>query len=60
MLYRLKIVFVDNEERLLENTEKHGFSDDLELFEVTTEDEIFVIPLKQIKYISCDAKIFKK
>ena len=36
MLYRLKVVFVDNEEVVLEKTEKHGFSDDLELFEVTT------------------------
>ena len=59
MLYRLKVVFVDNEEVVLENTEKHGFSDDLELFEATTADEIFVIPIKQIKYISCDSKIFK-
>ena len=59
MQYRLKIVFVDNEELILESTEKHGFSDDLELFEVTTAGEIFVIPLKQIKYISCDSKIFK-
>ena len=59
MQYKLKIVFVDNRELILENTEKHGFSDDLELFEVTTADEIFVIPLKQIKYIVCDSKIFK-
>ncbi|QPJ65565.1 MAG: hypothetical protein G3M78_09235 [Candidatus Nitrohelix vancouverensis] len=60
MIYRLKVVFVDNEEMILENTEKHGFSDDLELFEITTSDEVLVIPLKQIKYISCDAKIFKQ
>lgn len=60
MQYRLKIVFVDSQELILETTEKHGFSDDLELFEVTTADEIFVIPLKQIKYIACDSKIFKK
>ena len=53
MQYRLKIVFVDSQELILENTEKHGFSDDLELFEVTTTDEIFVVPLKQIKYIAC-------
>jgi len=59
MQYRLKIVFVDGQELILENTEKHGFSDDLELFEVTTADEIFVVPLKQIKYIACDSKIFK-
>ena len=59
MQYRLKIVFVDGQELILETTEKHGFSDDLELFEVTTADEIFVVPLKQIKYIACDSKIFK-
>ena len=59
MQYRLKVVFVDNNELELKETEKHGFSDDLELFEVTTSTEIYVIPLKQIKYISCDAKIFR-
>jgi len=59
MQYRLKIVFVDSQELILENTEKHGFSDDLELFEVTTTDEIFVVPLKQIKFIACDPKILK-
>jgi hypothetical protein len=53
------VVFTDNEEIVFENTEKHGFSDDLELFELTTMDEIFVVPIKQIKYISCDSKIFK-
>ena len=60
MQYRLKVVFTDNEELVLENTEKHGFSDDLELFEITTVEDILVIPLQQIKYISCDAKILKK
>ena len=59
MLYRLKIVFVDNEEVEFNNTEKHGFSDYLELFELTTGDEVLVVPIKQIKYISCDSKIFK-
>ncbi len=60
MLYQLNIVFVDGEKLVLDTTQKHGFSDDLELFEVTTSEEIFVVPLKQIKYISCDAKIFQK
>ena len=60
MQYQLKIVFVDSQELILEKTQKHGFSDDLELFEVTTAEDIFVIPLKQIKYISCDAKIFQQ
>jgi len=60
MQYQLKIVFVVNQELILDTTQKLGFSDDLELFEVTTSEEIFVVPLKQIKYISCDAKIFQK
>ena len=60
MRYQLKIVFVDNQELILDTTQKHGFSDGLELFEVTTSEEIFVVPLKQIKYISCDAGIFQK
>ena len=60
MQYQLKIVFVDNQELILDTTQKHGFSDDLELFEVTTSEAIFVVPLKQIKFISCDAKIFQK
>lgn len=60
MQYRLKVVFVDNQELEWEQTQKHGFSDDLELFEITTAEDIIVIPLKQIKYISCDSKIFQK
>jgi hypothetical protein len=60
MLYRLKVVFVDNQEMELQKTEKHGFSDDLEFLEVTTVEEIILIPFKQIKYVSCDAKILKK
>ena len=60
MQYQLRVIFVDNQELILDKTQKHGFSDDLELFEVTTSEEIFVIPLKQIKYISCDSKIFQQ
>ena len=60
MLYKLKVVFVDNQEMMLEKTKKHGFSDDLEFLEVTTVEEIFLIPFKQIKYVSCDAKILNK
>lgn len=60
MSYWLKIVFVDNQELLLVNTEKHFISDDLEVLEVTTSDQIVIVPVRQIKYISCDSKIFKK
>lgn len=60
MIYHLKVVFVDNQEMELDKTEKHGFSDDLEFLEITTVEKIFLIPFKQIKYVSCDAKILKK
>ncbi len=59
MQYKLKVVFVDNQELELEKTEKHYISDDLEVLEVTTQDEVLIIPMRQIKYISCDSKIFK-
>ena len=38
---------------------KIGPHDDLELCEVTTADRIIVVPLKQIKYISCDSEMDK-
>lgn len=60
MPYWLKVVFVDNQEMLLENAEKHFISDDLEVLEVTASDQVLIIPVRQIKYISCDNKIFKK
>ncbi|MBI4385129.1 MAG: hypothetical protein HY579_14010 [Nitrospinae bacterium] len=60
MQYWLKVVFVDNQELVLENTEKHFISDDLEVLEVTTRDQVVIVPVRQIKYIACDGKIFKK
>ena len=60
MPYWLKVVFVDNKEMLLESAEKHFISDDLEVLEVTTSDQVLIIPVRQIKYIACDNKIFKK
>jgi len=60
MHYHLKIVFVDNSELVLEDTEKHYVSDDLEVLEVTTASEVLIVPMRQIKYVSCDAKIFKE
>ena len=59
MDYWLKVVFIDNKEMLLEDTQKHFISDDLEVLEVTTAKEVIIVPVRQIKYISCDSKIFK-
>lgn len=60
MAYWLKVVFVDNNELYLEDTEKHYISDDLEVLEVTTSSEVIIVPVKQIKYVACDAKVFKE
>ena len=60
MQYSLKIVFVDSTELNLEDTEKHFISDDLEVLEVTTAKKVLVVPMKQIKYLACDAKIFQQ
>lgn len=60
MHYQLKVVFVDNSELVLEDTEKHYVSDDLEVLEVTTASEVLIVPMRQIKYVSCDARIFKE
>ncbi len=59
MHYWLKVVFVDNQELQLDNAEKHFISDDLEVLEITTAAEVIIVPVRQIKYISCDSKIFK-
>ncbi len=59
MDYWLKVVFIDNKEMLLEDAQKHFISDDLEVLEVTTSKEVIIIPVRQIKYISCDIKVFK-
>ncbi len=60
MAYWLKVVFVDNNELYLEDTEKHYISDDLELLEVTTAREVIMVPMRQIKYVSCDAAVFRE
>ncbi len=60
MQYRLKVVFVDNSELVLEDAEKHFVSDDLEVLEISSANEVFIVPMRQIKYVSCDAKVFKE
>ena len=60
MQYRLKVVFVDNSELVLEDTEKHYVSDDLEVLEISTASEVLIVPMRQIKYVSCDARVFKE
>lgn len=58
MVYWVKIVFVDNQEIVFKDAIRHTISDDMEVLEVDTAKEVTIIPMKQIKYISCDASVF--
>ena len=60
MTYWVKVVFVDNQELLVKDAIRHTISEDMEVLEVDTAREVTIIPMKQIKYISCDATVFDK
>ncbi len=60
MQYWVKIVFVDNQELMLKDAVRHTISDDMEILEVDTPKEVIIIPMKQLKYLSCDATVFAK
>ncbi len=58
VIYWVKVVFTDNQELLVKDAIRHTISDDMEVLEIDSEREVFIIPLKQIKYFVCDAKVF--
>lgn len=58
MQYWVKVVFVDNQELMVKDAIRHTISDDMEVLEVDTPKEVFIIPMKQLKYLSCDATVF--
>ena len=58
MQYWVKVVFIDNKEVELKDAIRHTISDDMEILEIDTPKEVMIIPLKQIKYFSCDATVF--
>ena len=58
MQYWVKVVFVDSQELLISDAVRHTISDDMEILEIDTSKVVTIIPLKQIKYFSCDATVF--
>ncbi len=60
MQYWVKVVFTDNQELMVNDAIRHTISDDMEVLEVDSSKEVIIIPMKQIKYISCDATVFAK
>ncbi len=60
MPYWVKVVFTDNQEVLISNAVRHTISDDMEVLEIDTPQEVMIIPIKQLKYFSCDATVFAK
>lgn len=58
VVYWVKVVFTDNQELLVKDAIRHTISEDMEVLEVDSAKEVVIIPMKQIKYISCDAAVF--
>jgi len=56
--YWVKVVFTDNQELMVGDALRHTISDDMEILEIDTPKEVIIIPLKQLKYFSCDAAVF--
>ena len=60
MQYWVKVVFTDNQELMVSDALRHTISDDMEILEIDTPKEVIIIPLKQLKYFSCDAAVFSQ
>ena len=60
MEYWVKVILVDKEELRYDNVIRHTISDDMEILEIDTAKEVVIIPMRQVKYMCCDAGIFKK
>lgn len=58
MQYWVKVVFTDNQELTVGDAVRHTISDDMEILEIDSPKEVIIIPLKQLKYFSCDAAVF--
>ena len=58
MQYWVKVVFTDNQELMVKDAIRHTISDDMEVLEIDTAKEVTIIPMKQIKFVSCDATVF--
>ena len=60
MQYWVKVVFTDNQELMVNDAVRHTISDDMEVLEIDTPKEVIIIPVKQLKYFSCDATVFSQ
>jgi hypothetical protein len=58
VVYWVKVIFTDNQELLVKDAVRHTISEDMEVLEVDSAKEVIIIPMKQIKYIACDATVF--
>ena len=58
MSYWVKVVLADNEELMINDALRHTISDDMEILEIDTPKEVIIVPMKQLKYFSCDATVF--
>ncbi|TAL09286.1 MAG: hypothetical protein EPO02_10665 [Nitrospirae bacterium] len=54
------MVLTDKEELRYNNVIRHTISDDMEILEIDTPKEVIIIPMRQVKYMACDAGIFQQ
>ena len=54
----VKIVSIDNQELMVKDAIRYTISGDMEVLEVDSAKEVIIIPMKQIKYLACDATVF--
>ena len=47
-----------NQELVVRDAVRHTISEDMEVLEVDSAKEVIIVPMKQIKYIACDATVF--
>jgi len=55
--YWVRVVLTDKEELRYNNVVWHTISDDMEILEIDTPKEVIIIPMRQVKYMMCDAVI---
>ena len=60
MEYWVRVVLTDKEELRYNDVVRHTISDDMEILEIDTPKEVIIIPMRQVKYMICDAGIFQQ
>lgn len=53
-------MFVENQALMGHDAVRHTISDDMEVLDMDTPEDAMIIPMKYLKYLSCDATVCAK